>query len=344
MAHVFTNRESWGDSPAADRDEGFGIPFAPPQGHRGYRYGPKLENLSGAQAAAVRPCSSSTGEIAMDFQSFRNRQQTVTLDGIIDDPLTVAYTDVGEGVPLLLLHGIPTWSFLFHEVIDPLAENFRVIAPDMVGYGYSDRRDRFDRSIEFQANVVERFLAELNIEAAHFVAHDIGGGVAMILADRSPDLVSSMVLSNSVAYDSWPVDEMLALGHPRNAKMKPEEMKQLLDKSFEFGLSRRERLTDEFRTGIMAPYLEPEGIVSMVRNAASLNTNHTTPLTNRLSQLTQPTLMVWGVDDRWQPVSTAHRLVEDLPNAKLHAIENCSHWVPQDASEEFTNAVVEFLN
>ncbi|QDT03072.1 Haloalkane dehalogenase [Rubripirellula lacrimiformis] len=280
----------------------------------------------------------------MDAQTFCDRQQTIQIDGIIDDELTVAYTDVGEGEPLLLLHGIPTWSYLFHEIIGPLSEHYRVIAPDMIGYGYSDRRDRFDRSIEMQADVVERLLAKLDIPSAHFVAHDIGGGVAMIVADRSPELVRSMVLSNSVAYDSWPVDEMLALGHPRNAKMKPEEMRQLLEKSFEFGLSRPERLTDEFREGIMKPYLEPEGIVSMVRNSASLNTNHTTPLTARLSGMSQPTLLLWGVDDRWQPVSTAERLVEDMPNAKLHAIKNCSHWVPQDAPEEYGNAILEFLN
>lgn len=279
----------------------------------------------------------------MNFKTFRERQQTIELAGIIDVPLTVAYTDIGEGEPLILLHGIPTWSYLFHEIIEPLAQHYRVIAPDMIGYGYSDRRDRFDRSIEFQANVIERFLAELDIESAHFVAHDIGGGVAMIVVDRTPKLVRSMVLSNSVAYDSWPVDEMLALGHPRNAKMKPEEMRGLLEKAFEFGLSRPERLTDEFREGIMAPYLEPEGIVSMVRNAASLNTNHTTPLTGRLGRMSQPTLMVWGVDDRWQPVSTAECLVKDMPNAKLHAVKNCSHWVPQDAPEEFTAATLDFL-
>ncbi|TWT65228.1 alpha/beta fold hydrolase [Allorhodopirellula solitaria] len=280
----------------------------------------------------------------MDLQTFRNRQQTVSLDGLIDDSLTLAYTDVGEGEPLLLLHGIPTWSYLFHEIIDPLAEHYRVIAIDMAGYGYSDRRDRFDRSIEFQADVVERFLAQLNIPSAHFIAHDIGGGVALILADRSPETVRSMVLSNSVAYDSWPIDEMLELGHPRNAKMSPEDIKQLLEESFQVGLSRPERLTDEFREGITGPYLDREGIVSMVRNASSLNTNHTTRLTERLNQMPQPTLLLWGVDDNWQPISTAEKLVKDIPNAQLHAVKNCSHWVPQDAPEEFVDSTLDFLS
>ncbi|WP_237227876.1 alpha/beta fold hydrolase [Rubinisphaera sp. JC750] len=280
----------------------------------------------------------------MDVNKFRSRQQTIQLEGVIEDPLTIAYTDIGEGEPLVLLHGIPTWSFLFHEVIEPLAAEYRVIAPDMAGYGFSDRRDRFDRSIEFQADVIEQFLEHLDVDSAHFVAHDIGGGVALILADRSPGLVRTMVLSNSVAYDSWPVDEMLKLGHPRNAKMKPDEMRDLLEESFQFGLSRPERLTDEFREGIMAPYLNSEGIVSMVRNAASLNTNHTTPLTDRMEQIEQPTLLLWGEDDKWQPISTAHQMIEDMPHAYLHAVSNCSHWVPQDASEEFAAATLKFLH
>ncbi|MFG0286685.1 MAG: alpha/beta fold hydrolase [Rhodopirellula sp. JB044] len=280
----------------------------------------------------------------MDVKTFRNRQQNIAIDGIVDDSLQVAYTDIGEGQPLLLLHGIPTWSYLFHEIIDPLAEQYRVIAPDLIGYGYSDRRDQFDRSIAFQADVIERFLAALDIDNAHFVAHDIGGGVAMIIADRNPQLVRSLVLSNSVAYDSWPIDEMLTLGHPRNASMSTDDIEELFDKSLKSGLSREERLTDEFRNGLMTPYLERDGIVSLVRNAASLNTNHTTPLTSRLNKMSQPTLLLWGEDDGWQPISTAESLVKDMPNVKMHPIKNSSHWVPQDASEEFAAATLEFLS
>ncbi|MHC2067551.1 alpha/beta fold hydrolase [Bremerella sp. T1] len=279
----------------------------------------------------------------MNVQSFRERQQTVMLEGIVGEPVRVSYTDIGSGPPMLLLHGIPTWSFLFHEMIDDLAKQYRVIAPDMIGYGFSDRRDCFDRSIEVQANMVEQLLKHLEISYAHFVAHDIGGGVAMIVADRSPEIVRSMVLSNSVAYDSWPIEEMLSLANPDNTKMSPDEMKQFLSKTFEVGLSRPEKRTDEFKNGIMAPYLDQEGIRSLVRNAASLNTNHTTSLTARLNKLNQPTLFLWGEDDNWQPISTAERLVEDMPHAKLTPIKKCSHWVPQDAPDEFTRETLNFL-
>ena len=82
----------------------------------------------------------------LTHHAFRQRQRAAELDGLTYKPLRVAWTDLGEGEPVILLHGIPTWSFLYNEVI-PLLADSRVIAPDFLGHGYSDRRDFFDRSL-----------------------------------------------------------------------------------------------------------------------------------------------------------------------------------------------------
>lgn len=79
----------------------------------------------------------------MNHQAFRARQKTIELEGVVDFPVRVAYTDVGKGPPLVLLHDIPTWSYLCNDVIPKLAEHYRVIAPDFLGHGWSDHRDRF---------------------------------------------------------------------------------------------------------------------------------------------------------------------------------------------------------
>src|ERR1700704_3322166 len=89
----------------------------------------------------------------LTHQAFRQRQRGAELDGLTYKPLRVAWTDVGEGEPVILLHGIPTWSFLYNEVIPLLAPHSRVIAPDFLGHGYSDRRDFFDRSLLAQTNM-----------------------------------------------------------------------------------------------------------------------------------------------------------------------------------------------
>ena len=67
----------------------------------------------------------------MNHQEFRWRQKTIELEGVVNFPVRVAYTDVGKGEPIVLLHGIPTWSYLYNNVIPKLAEQYRVIAPDV---------------------------------------------------------------------------------------------------------------------------------------------------------------------------------------------------------------------
>ena len=109
------------------------------------------------------------------------------------------------------------------------------------------------------------------------------------------------------------------------------------------GISRSEQLTLEFREGIVAPYANEEGKISLIRNASALNTNHTMALVALHSTIAAPTLLLWGVDDPWQQISDGERLWQEIPNAKLVRVEKASHWIPQDAPEEFTQEIVKFL-
>ena len=155
---------------------------------------------------------------ASDHERFRAGQSRTVLTGLGPLDLVMAYTDVGTGEPVVLLHGIPTWSYLFHDVIPLLEPHCRVVAPDFLGHGYSDRRDRFDRSLVAQTAAVLALLDELGIDQATFIGHDTGGGVALILGVEHPDRVERLVLTNVVAYDSWPIDDMIALSDPRWAE------------------------------------------------------------------------------------------------------------------------------
>ncbi|QRK05938.1 alpha/beta hydrolase [Archangium violaceum] len=279
----------------------------------------------------------------MDHVAFRARQQVLELEGIVPLPVRVAYTDVGQGPPLVLLHGIPTWSYLYSEVIPLLAPRYRVIAPDFLGHGWSDRRDCFDRSLRVHARLVLRLLDALGLARATLVGHDTGGGAALILAIEHPARVERLVLTNTVAYDSWPIDDMLALANPRWRQKPPEEVVRFLQEGLPEGLSRPERLTAEFREGIVAPYADEEGKLSLIRDASALNTNHTTALVHRHGDITAPTLLLWGEDDPQQPVSDGERLAREIPGATLVRVSRASHWVQQDAPAEFAETVAAFL-
>ena len=278
-----------------------------------------------------------------DFDAFRARQKTVTLDGIAHLPLTVAYTDVGEGEPVVLLHGIPTWSYLYHDVIPLLEPHCRVLAPDFLGHGYSDRRDRFDRSLRAQTRMILGFLDALGIDAATIVGHDTGGGVALIMGIEHARRVKRLVLTNVVAYDSWPIDDMIDLGNPAWRDKPAAEVAAFVASGLADGLHNAERLTPAFARNIVAPYSDEEGKISLIRNASALNTNHTMALVDRHKDIAAPTLVLWGVHDPWQTIADGERLAREIPDATLIRLENASHWLQQDAPEDFADAVIEFL-
>ncbi|MDP4553499.1 alpha/beta hydrolase [Alkalihalobacillus macyae] len=283
------------------------------------------------------------GNYTISGETFKQRQQSVMLEGIVEEPVKINYTDVGSGPPIMLLHGIPTWSYLYQSVIPELEEEYRVIAPDLLGYGWSDQRDRFDRSLHVQANMVVKLMDELGLDQVNLVAHDIAGGIGLILALNEPERINKLVFSNIIAYDSWPIEDMLVMGHPSKKNDSLQDLEAFLTKAYEEVFSQKEQLTDTFLQGIMAPYLHEEGQLSLVRNAAALNTNDTTTLTPKLSTIQHPVLLLWGTKDAWQPVETGERLVNDLPNSTLIRFNNASHWVPQEIPKEFTAEIKKFI-
>jgi haloalkane dehalogenase len=279
---------------------------------------------------------------AAAHELFAARQRSVELDGLGPLPLRMAYTDVGGGEPVLLLHGIPTWSFLYADVIPLLEPHCRVIAPDFLGHGWSDRRDRFDRSLTAQTEAILALLDALEIERVTVVGHDTGGGVGLILAIEHPQRVARLVLSNVVAYDFWPIGDMIALSDPTWRDKPVEEVVDFVAGGLPDGIHNAERLTGEFRAGIVAPYADEEGKISLIRNASALNTNHTMALVDRHREIGAPTLVLWGRHDPWQTIRDGERLADEIPGAELIAVE-ASHWIPQDAPSEFAERILRFL-
>lgn len=265
---------------------------------------------------------------------------TVSVDG---HELRVAYYQDGEenGDPIVFLHGIPTCSYLWAEVVPAIAEERRVIVPDMVGYGQSSMDDGFDRSIRAQEEMIDGLLEKLGLDSCAFVGHDLGGGVGLRLAARRPERVERLVLSNAVAYDSWPIETIVELGLPETAEeTSVDEFQELLGGMMENTLADPER-SEWFVEGMKAQWGSEEALVSLVRNAAATNTNHTTEIDP--AGIEAPTLLLWGADDDFQPIEYAERLNEDVPDSELVGIEGARHWVPVDRPEEYAERLSAFL-
>ncbi|WP_339102668.1 alpha/beta hydrolase [Haloterrigena salinisoli] len=281
----------------------------------------------------------------VDHETWSDEQATttVTVDG---HDLEVAYHEDGPAAdgaddepPVVFLHGIPTWSFLWRDIVPAVAEERRTIAPDMVGYGNSAMHDGFDRSIRAQEAMLEGLLEDLGIDRVVLVAHDIGGGVALRFAAHNLDAVEQLVLSNAVCYDSWPVEFVSTLGLPSTADLEREELEARLESAFVDGAYGE--ADPEFVAGMKAPWLTDAGHVSLVRDAVATNTNHTTEID--YGAIEAETLLLWGEDDVMQPYDYAERLAEDIDDATLEPLSDAYHWVPEDRSDAYGDRLLDFL-
>lgn len=273
----------------------------------------------------------------MPWRDFQALQRVVEVDDHF-----ISYVEQGTGEPVILIHGIPTWGYLWQGLVPSLSRQCRILIPDLLGFGYSDKGDWFDRSIRAQALIIERWMDALNMEQATVIAHDIGGGVALRLATLFPGRLSKLCLLNTICYDSWPIEAMLQLGHPQaRRKLSASSLLTLLRQALKQGFASSPEST--CLEGLLAPYATEVGKLSLIRNAAALNTNLTTELTPLLPNLRIPTLILWGEDDVFQPIRFGERLAHDIPNAQFVRIKNARHFVMVDQPQAVLHEVQAFV-
>lgn len=273
----------------------------------------------------------------MNWREFQSMQRVAQLGDRF-----ISYLDEGTGEPVILIHGIPAWGYLWHALTPALATQNRVLAPDLLGFGYSDKSDCFDRSIARQAEMIDAWMDKIGIVRAHIVAHDIGGGVALRLATLFPHRVMRLCVMNTVCYDSWPIEAMLQFGHPETRrKLSAASAITMLKGALKQGFAKSP--DDELLDSLLAPYTTEVGKLSLIRNAAALNTNLTTEITALLPKIEAPTLILWGEDDLFQLVKYGERLARDIPGAQLVRVKDARHFLMLDQPDEVAEHVSAFL-
>ena len=144
----------------------------------------------------------------------------ITEDHTYIDGHKIVFREQGAGSPVILLHGIPTNSLMWRDIIPQLAKTHRVIAPDLLNYGQSAKPESTDVSINAQSRMLVKLMDAIGAPRADIVAHDIGGGVAQLMAITHPEKIRKLVLIDTICFDSWPIPEFEPLQKPdAEAKM-----------------------------------------------------------------------------------------------------------------------------
>jgi 2-hydroxy-6-oxo-octa-2,4-dienoate hydrolase len=252
------------------------------------------------------------------------------------------YLDAGNGDPVVLVHGSGPGVSAYANwrlTIPALADGVRVLAPDMVGFGYSERPDAARYDLQTWVDQVVGFLDALGIERASIVGNSFGGAIALSLASRHPDRVDKLVLMGSVGVP-FPITE--GLDAVWGYEPSPAAMRRIMDY---FAYS-RELVTDElaevrYRASIQPGFHESYGSMFPVPRQQWVDSMVTPD--DLIRALPHQTLIVHGREDRVIPLQTSMRLLDLIPRAQLHVFGQCGHWSQIEHAESFNALLLRFL-
>ncbi|HEV8571659.1 MAG TPA: alpha/beta hydrolase [Actinomycetota bacterium] len=251
----------------------------------------------------------------------------------------IAYVDEGDGPPVVLLHGFPTNADLWRNLVPLLAPRFRVLAPDLLGYGWSMKPEGADLSLGAQAKHVRELLEGLGVHEFGVVGHGFGGGVAQLLAVEAG--IRTLVLLNSVVFDRWSSAGSTGSLPVDDGSADAESAERAVQEAFARGMGHPERLLPEDLELFVRPWRDDPR--ALVRAARALDSKGLAGVVGHLRAQEIPILAVWGEDDPWLPPSLAERLQEEVGDVAVALLPGCSHFVLEDAPETVTPIVFEFL-
>jgi pimeloyl-ACP methyl ester carboxylesterase len=251
------------------------------------------------------------------------------------------------GSALLLVHGFGTSSFLWREVAPAIAiANRTAYAVDLFGYGESDRPFDADFGIAGQSEYLDRALTALRLRSATVVGCDLGGAVAVHLAATRPERVDRLVLINPTLFDDLPgagIESMqrntarFAFRVSRGVLGAAPLLRELLGSS----VANPEHMPEALIARYLAPYAGREGLEHLLTLARAVDEEDLEEIEMRA--LPQPTLVVWGDQDRWTGPKMADRVADTIPGSRLVRLPAAGRLVPEDAPESLVTVILEFL-
>ena len=258
------------------------------------------------------------------------------------------YVDEGGGPPVLLLHGEPTSSYLWRNVMPALvAAGRRAVAPDLIGFGRSDKPAdigwySYDRHVASISNLV----AALDLSGMTLVVHDWGGPIGLRFAVEHEHLVDRLViLDTGIGGGRAPSDTWLRFREVVRAMGSAIDPVRLIESGTVNGLD------DDARAAYAEPFPTPEskaGVLAFPELVPAEPDHPNTEPMNRvrdaLRTWTKPTLVIWGAEDAALPPALAHGFTELIPGAgEPVVVDGAGHFLQEDRPDEVAAAIVRFL-
>lgn len=262
------------------------------------------------------------------------------------DGLEIGYLEGGEGLPVVLIHGWPTSSFLWRNVMPAIAEHRRVIAVDLPGFGRSSKPLDATYGFEFFRGALDGFASALGIERFGLVVHDLGGPVGLYWASQRPADLERLAILNTIVYPelSWAVKGfVLAAKTPGLRSVLTSRWG--LERALRFGMVDPGRLREDAVEGTCSVFARRDARAALLKAACGLGPGGLAKIAAWLPTVEVPVRAIYGVQDRILPdiARTVRRLQDDLPQIEVTALPDCGHFLQEEQPEEIGALLAAFF-
>ncbi|HUY36409.1 MAG TPA: alpha/beta fold hydrolase [Pirellulales bacterium] len=268
------------------------------------------------------------------------------------DGLRYHYLDEGQGEPLLLVHGNPTWSFYWRELVKAFRGRRRVIVPDHMGCGLSDKPRRYDYHLARHVDNLRRLIERLDLRRITLLAHDWGGAIGLGAALAEPERFSRFVLFNTAAFRSRRMPWRIRVCRtPLAGKLAVQGLNAFARAALFMAVEHRKRMTPAVRAGLLAPYdgwahriATHRFVLDIPMRPGHPSYETLTAIEHGLATLRgRPVSLIWGMRDWCFTPWFLDRFLEFFPGAEVHRLDDAGHYVIEDAHERIVPLVETFL-
>jgi pimeloyl-ACP methyl ester carboxylesterase len=262
------------------------------------------------------------------------------------------YLDEGAGEPLLFVHGNPTWSFYWRNLILGLRDRYRCIAVDHIGCGLSDKPQEYEYTLARRIDDVVELMRHLDLKSTTLAAHDWGGAIGLGAVEKVRERFARIVLFNTAAYPPpfvpW---RIAACRTPILGTIAMRGFNAFARAATTMAIEKSERMTVDVCAGLLAPYDNWHNRVAIDRFVKDIPYSRRHPTWRTLEQIeagldslgTMPIQLIWGMRDWCFATECLERFVKHWPQADVQRLEDCGHYVVEDAHERIVPLMRDFF-